>query len=321
MDATTPPLSPDRLSRTRLRLRKTVPMQGLGAHLRRMAGQSMEFRDYRSYHFGDDIRLVDWRASVRNGPDRDWFLKVFEAEQRMSLMIVVDDRAAMRLPRSAEKLLYALWVLRALARVAAEAGDAIVLIRMFSPGAPIIKAEGRGCEAAAREFAERIWRDNPASLHAVPVCDPGRWRVHLRPSSAVVLLSDLLFADPDNRIAGFLRKAQKSWRQLFVQPLDSAAQELALLRRTDRLKVADTEGRVLADAVFERDAAFEASVRRNIDHQIETNVASWRGPGLVVESPVIWPDTPGRDALAEQFHERFLSSGLFRGIAARGGLG
>jgi uncharacterized protein (DUF58 family) len=151
MNPTEPPLNRQILLQAQLRLRQNVPSGGLGQHLRRRAGQSLEFREFRGYQIGDDIRLVDWRASLRTGRAGRRLVRVFEAEERTTLLIVVDARPAMRLPEDAPKLLVALWTLRALAEVAAAAGDEVVLGTLFSSrdDRPV-SARGRGAPTLAR---------------------------------------------------------------------------------------------------------------------------------------------------------------------------
>jgi len=50
-------------------------------------GKGMEFSEVREYHFGDDIRQIDWNVTARaNQP----FVKVFTEEREQVLMLVVD---------------------------------------------------------------------------------------------------------------------------------------------------------------------------------------------------------------------------------------
>jgi uncharacterized protein (DUF58 family) len=50
-------------------------------------GSGMAFSEVREYQFGDDIRAIDWNVSARfNHP----FVKVFEEERELTLMLVVD---------------------------------------------------------------------------------------------------------------------------------------------------------------------------------------------------------------------------------------
>src|SRR5437763_7325578 len=52
-----------------------------------LAGSSMEFADYRRYAPGDDFRRIDWRAYARL---ERLFLRVFEAEENLTVTVLVD---------------------------------------------------------------------------------------------------------------------------------------------------------------------------------------------------------------------------------------
>ncbi|TWW01786.1 DUF58 domain-containing protein [Chitinophaga pinensis] len=50
-------------------------------------GRGMSFSEVREYQFGDDIRSIDWNVTARfNHP----FVKVFEEERELTLMLMVD---------------------------------------------------------------------------------------------------------------------------------------------------------------------------------------------------------------------------------------
>lgn len=50
-------------------------------------GRGMTFSEVRGYQFGDDVRNIDWNVTARyNEP----FVKVFEEERELTLMLVVD---------------------------------------------------------------------------------------------------------------------------------------------------------------------------------------------------------------------------------------
>ena len=51
----------------------------------------MAFSEVREYQYGDDIRMIDWNVSARfNHP----FIKVFEEERELTVMLVVDVSAS-----------------------------------------------------------------------------------------------------------------------------------------------------------------------------------------------------------------------------------
>jgi len=52
-----------------------------------LAGSSMEFADFRRYAPGDDFRRIDWRAFARL---ERLFLRVFEAEENITVTILID---------------------------------------------------------------------------------------------------------------------------------------------------------------------------------------------------------------------------------------
>ena len=50
-------------------------------------GRGMTFSEVRNYQFGDDVRTIDWNVTARyNEP----FIKVFEEERELTLMLLVD---------------------------------------------------------------------------------------------------------------------------------------------------------------------------------------------------------------------------------------
>ncbi|MBI5216513.1 MAG: DUF58 domain-containing protein [Ignavibacteriae bacterium] len=54
-------------------------------------GRGMAFSEVREYQYGDDIRMIDWNVSARfNHP----FIKVFEEERELTVMLVVDVSAS-----------------------------------------------------------------------------------------------------------------------------------------------------------------------------------------------------------------------------------
>jgi uncharacterized protein (DUF58 family) len=321
VDPTQPPLSVDRLQRLRLALHRSVPSQSLGVHLRRKQGQSLQFRDYRAYQRGDDIRAVDWRASLRRGDDGDLIVKTFEAEERMTLMLIVDVRPAMRLPVAAPKLLYALWAMRSLAQVAAEAGDDVILATVFGPqGAVPLRARGRAVPAAARRFARKIWGAGDTRLKAEPVARVDALIARLKPASSVVLLSDMLFADASGDVTRLAQAAQQQRRAFFVMELDTLAMEYAALGTGAPVRLAAVEGRAFGDGPRLLDDGVFGGLRTAVADHHRGLRRKWARGGLVWPAPVIWPQGLGQAGMAELFVQTFPPSALFRGVTARGGL-
>jgi uncharacterized protein (DUF58 family) len=58
----------------------------------RFAGAGQEFLDHRSFHHGDDLRAVNWRAYLRL---EKLFLKMFQVEPRVPVRLLLDASSSM----------------------------------------------------------------------------------------------------------------------------------------------------------------------------------------------------------------------------------
>ena len=54
-------------------------------------GRGMAFSEVREYQFGDDVRDIDWNVTARH---RKPYIKVFEEEREMTVMLLVDVSAS-----------------------------------------------------------------------------------------------------------------------------------------------------------------------------------------------------------------------------------
>jgi len=50
-------------------------------------GRGMAFSEVRDYHFGDEVRTIDWNVTARYN---DPYVKVFEEERELNVMLVID---------------------------------------------------------------------------------------------------------------------------------------------------------------------------------------------------------------------------------------
>src|SRR4051812_10968704 len=55
-------------------------------------GRGMSFSEVRNYHFGDDVRSIDWNVTARF---REPFVKVFEEERELTVLLVIDISGSM----------------------------------------------------------------------------------------------------------------------------------------------------------------------------------------------------------------------------------
>ncbi|OHC51884.1 MAG: hypothetical protein A3D16_07820 [Rhodobacterales bacterium RIFCSPHIGHO2_02_FULL_62_130] len=290
MPITDPPLSPAMLDRLVLRWRRNAPSVGTGPHQRRRQGHSLEFREYRAYQRGDDIRGVDWRASARQPRRGDLLLRSFEAEQQMTLAILIDNRPEMALPETMPRLLYALWAMRALVMLALDKGDEVLLARLFAgPGEALVTLRGADGGARARDWAEVIWagrliRDPPAGF-----ADLRRIADKLRPAGAAVVLSDMLFDDPGQQFVQFARQVQTRRRSLSVLQLDSVQHEIALLRRAAEFRLIRPDQHESDDLQQFDEAAFRTATDAVAAHTARLRQSARAGGLDWPLDPVAWP--------------------------------
>jgi uncharacterized protein (DUF58 family) len=79
----------------RLTLRWNRSFQGLvgGHNMSRFSGPGQEFLDHRTFHPGDDLRAVNWRAFMRF---EKLFLKMFQIEPRVPVRLLLDVSTSMQ---------------------------------------------------------------------------------------------------------------------------------------------------------------------------------------------------------------------------------
>src|SRR5216117_3069478 len=89
-----------RLDNLTLLTRRSMASGRPGRRRSPLPGSSMEFADYRRYTPGDDFRRIDWRAYARL---ERLFLRVFEAEENLTVTVLVDcsDSMSYGLPTKA----------------------------------------------------------------------------------------------------------------------------------------------------------------------------------------------------------------------------
>jgi uncharacterized protein (DUF58 family) len=82
----------EKLERLTLHWQKSFAGLVGGHNMSRFAGPGQEFLDHRSFHQGDDLRAVNWRAYMRF---EKLFLKMFQIEPRVPVRMLLDVSASM----------------------------------------------------------------------------------------------------------------------------------------------------------------------------------------------------------------------------------
>jgi len=87
-----PPEILEAVRRIEIRTRRLVQEVFMGEYLSAFKGTGMEFREVREYVPGDDVRTIDWNVTARTG---DPFVKLFEEERELTVMLAVDMSRSM----------------------------------------------------------------------------------------------------------------------------------------------------------------------------------------------------------------------------------
>ncbi len=82
----------EKLERMTVHWQKSLPGLVGGHNTSRFGGPGQEFLDHRNFHFGDDLRAVNWRAFMRL---EKLFLKMFQLEPRIPVRILLDVSMSM----------------------------------------------------------------------------------------------------------------------------------------------------------------------------------------------------------------------------------
>jgi uncharacterized protein (DUF58 family) len=182
------------------------PANRTGSALGARAGSSLEFRDYRGYEPGDDLRHVDWNAYARSD---QLSVKLFREEVAPHLDVLLDGSKSMALVESA-KLRGTLALAGFFAETAANAGFSHCGWLLGVDAVPLGDRRRQPAEWEAIQFAHRE-SPMPALANAA-----ARWR----PRGVRILLSDLLWnADPAQAVRTLADRASTA---VVLQVLASA---------------------------------------------------------------------------------------------------
>ncbi len=172
--------------RTGQRYALQIPREAMrgntGVHLGRMAGSSIDFKDFREYQPGDDLRHIDWHVFARTDKT---IVKLYREEVSPHLDLLIDGSRSMDLPGSPKR--QAVWTVAALLAGAARNTQCSHAAWLSGHGYDSVQGgTGRPSLWMQPEFAADI---SPGAAHTVrpPRCR----RFGMR-----VLISDLLWPEP-----------------------------------------------------------------------------------------------------------------------------
>ncbi len=221
-----------------------------GGRIAPRAGGSLEFRDYRDYEPGDDVRHIDWNLAART--DR-LSVKQFHEEVAPLVDLIVDGSRSMAITPAKSRA--TLGVAAMIAAAAANAGFPLRAWLARDQLRPIARAGTR----------PSAWSETALDFAGTPAAGLARAAGVLRPLSIRIVISDLLWpADPEPLVRALAVDAS---RLTFVQLLD--AEDVAPdLRGAWHLIDCETNEW--------REVVFDSSARNRYEAALERHEELWR---------------------------------------------
>ena len=82
----------EKISSIKLSLFKGIYKENLGKFKSNFKGNGLQFKDHRSYVYGDDIRGINWSLLAKNGSP---YVKEHEEERNVNLTVILDVSSSM----------------------------------------------------------------------------------------------------------------------------------------------------------------------------------------------------------------------------------
>jgi len=113
----------------------------LGVHKRRVIGHSMEFDHIKPYTKGDDVRMLNWKASARTG---NLMVNNYVEERSQQVYSIIDKGRTMKMPFNGLSLLdYAINASLVFSNVAINKGDKAGLVTFTENKAEVLAASNK----------------------------------------------------------------------------------------------------------------------------------------------------------------------------------
>lgn len=202
-----------KLETLRLLARKIFRGQSQNDRTTMRRGGGLEFNDYRRYHAGDDFRYVDWNVYSRL--DR-LFLKVFAAEEDLTIHLLVDNSQSMQLGQP-PKIDYARRVAAALGYIGLNSLDRVGVAAFADElGRPMPPQRGRQQIFAMFRYFEALQAHGGTALNRVLQA----YARQSRKTGLAVVISDLF--DPQGFETGLDALAYGGFEVLVIQLVDDS---------------------------------------------------------------------------------------------------
>jgi hypothetical protein len=174
------------------------------------------------------MRHVDWRASARYKGNRDLLVRRYQAEEQFTIVLSLDSRPSLWLPKGLPKLQVCFWLAESISRIALASGDRIFLHSLFSneTSKPIRLERSSGLQRLSyslREIADQA--SSEAAMLNLRVLES-----ILKPATVWIIVTDLYFGDLQaddrlgetaNTVARAMMRARSGLRWVMLVDLDT----------------------------------------------------------------------------------------------------
>ena len=192
----------------------------VGLHRSPFHGCSAEFREYRPYNPGDDVRYVDWRVYART--DR-YYVKRFEEETDLNCHLLLDTSASMAYKAGAlSKFDYARFLAASLAHLMTRQRDRVSLLSISDRIKQALPPGGgpRHLQSFLRQL-DRATAEGRSDMKAVLL----RVAEGLARKGVVVLISDL-YDEPPDVVRALVRFRRAGHEVIVFHLIDASEMEL-----------------------------------------------------------------------------------------------
>ncbi|RBL88451.1 DUF58 domain-containing protein [Chitinophaga flava] len=203
-----------------------------GEHKRRVIGHSMEFDHIKPYTKGDDVRMLNWKATARSG---NLMVNNYVEEKSQQVYCVIDKGRTMKMPFEGMTLLdYAINASLVFSNVALNKGDKAGLVAFTEQAVEVLPSSNKKVQLnkilESLYAQETKWQESDYEALSVQL------RSHLSQRSLLILFTNFESMSSLHRQLPFLRRLAKYHLVLVV------FFENTELKKVTELEAQDVEG-------------------------------------------------------------------------------
>ncbi len=263
-----------RIVQLEIRIRKAINTQMHGNFSSIFKGSGLEFSDLRQYHYGDDVRHIDWNTTAKG---HGTFVKLFKEEKEQTVFFLLDVSASQLVGRRQESKLQTLKEVAGVLAFSAMQEAGHIGFCAYSDQNEKFMAPGSGKKHGYKAITE-IFKINPASLGTDLKAGLKFTLEALKRKSLVFVLSDFI----DENYQDLLRALALKHDLVVVQLQDSLEYQLP---KMGIVPIYDPERRQTT-WVNTSSSGFRDQLKENVteQHQLKNLCKQWQADYVTIRS-------------------------------------